>query len=377
MVTAFYNIYLHPLSRFQGPKLAAATPIPFVLHIIRGDVFDWTNSLHTQYGEIVRINPDELSFAKPSAWHDIYASRPQLPRPTLGGIDLPNKVKSIATATSIEDHDRMRKILNHAFSDRALREQEYILQNYTNLLITRLLDRITMANEGFAQVEIGDWYNFTTFDIIGDLCFGESFHSLENSEHHPWVNSIFMGLKAGTILTIFDYFGPVRSLMKWILPIVTAHEARTHFDWSRKRIDQRIQAKTDRPDFMTHILQNNNEKGITRDEIDSTVALLILAGSDTSATTSCSSTWFLLKNPAAMARLQKEIRTTFQTVEEITIASVSKLPYLHAVLQEAMRLHPLGPVNVPRQVDRQGTIICGHEIPVGVSRHTSIDMRDR
>lgn len=374
MATAYYNVYHHPLSSFPGPRFAAATPIPFVLRVISGHLFDWTLSLHTQYGEIVRINPDELSFAKPSAWQDIYASRPQLPKPTLGVIETPNKVKSITTTASPEDHDRMRKILNHAFSDRALREQEYILHIYTNLLITRLQDQIKKAGVGFTQVDIGDWYNFTTFDITGDLCFGESFHSLENSEHHQWVKSIFIGLKFGTILTIFDYFRPVKDLIKWILPIVLSGKARSHFDWSRERIDKRIQAKSDRPDFMTHILRNNDEKGITRDEIDSIVALLILAGSDTTATTSCSSTWFLLKNPAVMTRLRKEIRTAFKRVEDITIASVSKLPYLRAVILEAMRLHPLGPVNVPREVDREGTIICGHEIPVGVSRSMNIEM---
>ena len=29
-----------------------------------------------------------------------------------------------------------------------------------------------------------NWYNLTTFDIISDLIFGESFHSLENSRLH-------------------------------------------------------------------------------------------------------------------------------------------------------------------------------------------------
>jgi hypothetical protein len=39
------------------------------------------------------------------------------------------------------------------------------------------------------------WYNWLTFDIIGDLAFGESFSAVENAKNHPWVytlkNSIF------------------------------------------------------------------------------------------------------------------------------------------------------------------------------------------
>lgn len=371
-VTAVYNVYFHPLSKFRGPKFAAATPIPFALRILNGRLFEWTLSLHEQYGDIVRINPDEISFAIPSAWHDIYATRPQLPKATRGGIENPNEVKSVVTATSIQDHDRMRKTLNPAFSDRALREQEYILQMYTSLLISRLQDQIKRNNERFVQVDIGNWYNFTTFDITGDLCFGEPFHSLETSEHHPWVKSVFQGIKFGIIMTIFDYFGPAKKLVKRIVPKSVKRKAYAHFQWSQRKIQKRIDTKSTRPDFMTYILRNNDEDGMTRDEIDSTVSLLVIAGSETSATTSCSSTWFLLKNPSAMARVQEEIRAAFKSMEDITIASVSKLPYLHAVLQEAMRLHPLGPLNAPRQVDREGTIICGHEIPVGVSSFTSI-----
>lgn len=72
----------------------------------------------------------------------------------------------------------MRKVLNPAFSDRALKAQEWILQGYTHLLITRLRDQIDSAGEGSTAVDIDTWYNFTTFDTVGDLCFGESFTSL-------------------------------------------------------------------------------------------------------------------------------------------------------------------------------------------------------
>ena len=30
------------------------------------------------------------------------------------------------------------------------------------------------------------WYNLTTFDLIGDLAFGESFNGLETAEIHGW-----------------------------------------------------------------------------------------------------------------------------------------------------------------------------------------------
>lgn len=34
-------------------------------------------------------------------------------------------------------------------------------------------------------VDISDWLNFTTFDIIGDLSYGQSFNSLQSAAYHP------------------------------------------------------------------------------------------------------------------------------------------------------------------------------------------------
>lgn len=106
---------------------------------------------------------------------------------------------------------------------------------------------------------------------------------------------------------------------------------------------------------------------MTRDELDSNGAFLILAGSETSATTCSSSTFFFLKNPAVYEKLKKEIRDAFKSANDITVQAAAKLPYLHAVIWEALRLHPTGPTSVPRMVDRPGVVVDGHEIPVGVS----------
>ena len=59
----------------------------------------------------------------------------------------------------------MRKLLSHAFSESALREQESILTGYFDLLVSRLKEE--SQNPDIDKVDITSWYNFTTFDIIG------------------------------------------------------------------------------------------------------------------------------------------------------------------------------------------------------------------
>ena len=105
-------------------------------------------------------------------------------------VETSNSVPSITTIPDPEDHHRQRKIISHAFSPRALQEQEYILQKWIDKLITRLHDQ-------GKEVDICEWYNYLTFDVIGDLCFGESLHCLETAENHPWIAAIFPGIKIG------------------------------------------------------------------------------------------------------------------------------------------------------------------------------------
>lgn len=302
----------------------------------------------------------------PEAWQDIFNSRPPLPKPSLGIWRPINDVNSFATTNNADDHNRIRKILNPAFSDRALKAQEYILQDYTDLLITRLREQISSAGGGPITVDVDSWYGFTTFDTVGDLCFGDSFQSLQNSEHHPWVQAIFKGFKFGMLLTAFDHFG-ARELVRWFLPRSLNAQAKLHAEFTSRKIDQRIQNKSARPDFMSYILNHREKEGMSRDELDSTGVFLVFAGSETSASVSTSTTWFTLKNPLVMRRLQQEVRGNFVSAEDIKLSEMSKLPYLHAVILEAMRLQPVSPVSIPREVDRPGTIVCGHEIPVGVS----------
>ena len=316
--------------------------------------------MHAKYGMVVRNHPDELSFIGASGWGDIYAARPALPKPTTGTLQTPSGVPSIVTIPDPQTHGRQRKILNPAFSEHALREQEYILQKYGDLLISRLREQ---GNE----VNIIEWYNYTTFDVTGDLCFADSFRCLEAGDNHPWVAAVYRGVKFAQILTVFDHFPPLGAIVKWCIPPSIQEKAQENHIYTRKKIDQRIALKSDRPDFMKYILENNREGGMTREDINSTVSLLVLAGSETSATTLTSATYYSLNHPRVFERLKKEIRDAFDhDPSSITVSAVSELPYLNAVITEALRLHPTNPVSIPRQVDRP-VEICGIMVPPGVS----------
>lgn len=70
-----YNIFFHPLRSFPGPISHAASRIPYCARLMRGTLpFDILD-MHKQYGDIMRVAPNELAFSSPDAWKEIMGTR--------------------------------------------------------------------------------------------------------------------------------------------------------------------------------------------------------------------------------------------------------------------------------------------------------------
>jgi hypothetical protein len=65
---AVYNITFHPLRRYPGPLFWAISRLPWAAISFAGKLPFRVAALHAQYGPVVRIAPDELSFIDPLAW---------------------------------------------------------------------------------------------------------------------------------------------------------------------------------------------------------------------------------------------------------------------------------------------------------------------
>jgi averantin hydroxylase len=115
--------------------------------------------------------------------------------------------------------------------------------------------------------------------------------------------------------------------------------------------------------------------GMTRDEMVSNASLLILAGSETTATLLSGAT-YLLKHRAAMAKLVTEIRTAFKSDDEIDLFTVSKLEDMLAVLDETMRLYPPVALQPNRVTPRGGETVCGKYVAEGVRSRLESMMED-
>lgn len=317
------------------------------------------------YGPIVRFGRDEVSFIDPEAWKDIYGhnnKHGQLP-----------KVKNSASnpldivSSNDVDHSRYRKSLSHAFSSKGLQTQEPYIDNYVDQLLARLKD----VAQSQASTDMSKWYELTTFDIVGDLAFGEPFGGLASSEYHDTVKTIFESIKLFPFVKMRDDYPILFSFISLMIPQRLLEAQRQQNAHTRAAVMKRLANTSayNRGDFMDSMTRNRGDKdGLTDDELVANANILIVAGSETTATLLAGVTYFLLRNPETLRKVVTEVRSVAQTESDINPTSASAnhpYPYMWACVQEAFRLYPPVPTGLQR-VTLESMSIAGHEIPPGV-----------
>lgn len=124
-------------------------------------------------------------------------------------------------------------------------------------------------------------------------------------------------------------------------------------------------------DFLSRLLKMHEQNPFTVTQYDvlGTCRDNIGAGSDTTGISLTAVICHLYRNPNALLTLRHEIdkaESEGQTSNPITFQEAQRMPYLQAVIKEAMRLHPAAGFQLERVVPKDGSTICGHFFNEGV-----------
>ncbi|KAI0836433.1 cytochrome P450 monooxygenase-like protein [Hypoxylon sp. FL0890] len=373
-----YSIFFHPLRDFPGPRVAAATRLPYWIACLRGKQVPWMQHLHAEYGPVVRFGPNDLSYTGAQAWKDVYGHQkgrkenikdPKFYTPSENG------APSVADL-SAKEHAIVRRLMAPAFSDRALKDQEPMFHRYADLMVASVEKAI--GDGPNAIVDMVKTYNLTTFDIMAQLTFGESLGLLESSEYTPWVELVFKSIRLVPVLQILEYYPILKSLFKILEPKSVKHMRISHYKHSADRLHKRLARGSEQPDIWNIVFRDEeNSRILTVPQMESNAQLFMAAGTETTATLLSGLTYLLLSNPHSLQLLTDELRKALES-KQVDFESLARLPYLNACIEEGLRMYPPVPSAFPRVTPEGGNVILGQWVPPGtsVSVHATSTYRD-
>jgi len=135
-----------------------------------------------------------------------------------------------------------------------------------------------------------------------------------------------------------------------------------------KEVEARKDRGSERKDILSKLFAVQQERpgALSIGDVASMATSNIFAGSDTTAISTRAIVYYLLKNPHCMEKLVQEIddfRRQGKLSDPVRLEEAEAMPYLQAVMYEALRLHPAVGMSLPRVVPAEGATVNGVYLP--------------
>ncbi|KAL8675147.1 MAG: hypothetical protein Q9168_000518 [Polycauliona sp. 1 TL-2023] len=279
-----------------------------------------------------------------------------------------------------DEHKVQRKNLMPAFAYRHIKDLYPVFWAKTSEMV-KAITEYTQAQQGESQsdddkapiVEIGDWSSRATLDIIGSAGMGHDFGAIENpkTELNTTYRTVFQPSGQAAFLGLLSLFVPfwlVRSI-----PVARNKQIPEAAQTIRRICRELIVPKK-------HALETKDEEagkdiisvalssgGFTEENLVDQMMTFLAAGHETTATAMIWAVYALCQKPHYQTRLREEIRSNLPSIEDasapISAEKLDRLPFLHAVCNEVLRLYP--PVTLTLREAAKNTSICGQYVPKG------------
>jgi len=347
---------LHPLAKFPGPISYKVSSLRLAQVVLSGRRHTTIQDLHNRYGPFVRIGPNALSINSRTAIGPIYASAQCLDKTR--GYNLPMLPgNGLFFMCSRGIHNIRRNRWARAFTNSNLESYKTVLDRRT-LELTECI----MSRSQSGLVNLATCIEHWSYDFMGDFAFGPSSDLELMRDGDPL--KLVEGGKLATI--VFDVLGEVPWLMDilWYFPFTKS--VRTLHNFARKLVTARLAlGGSEGKDVTSYLIHSEDraEPDLTLDEQTMDALFAIQAGSDTTANVLQYTFFFLLTHRKVYDRLTTELDEAFSHPEQqLDFDTLEALPYLNAVINEALRLGtPLS--GLPRITSPSGNIIDGVFVP--------------
>jgi hypothetical protein len=109
-------------------------------------------------------------------------------------------------------------------------------------------------------VAISDWYNFATFDIMGDLAFGDHLELLQDGQYSEFVSMILSSLKYMSFLRVLKQIPFFDTIAPYLAPKSLQKRRLAFFAFVGDRLKKRLENTSPKADLWSFV-EVNSQKG--------------------------------------------------------------------------------------------------------------------
>ncbi|KAI4845223.1 cytochrome P450 [Aureobasidium sp. EXF-8845] len=360
-----YQRFFHPLASVPGPFWASLTRLWITKHSWDGDMHRTMIALHEKHGSIVRNGPNEVSIADLSAIKTIYGAGTRFRKSDWYSVWQGHRKFDLFAERDEKLHGKQRSLISSAYAMTSLKD----LEPYVDDTVNRFLD--AMSERQNQVVDMGKWAQLFAFDVIGEITFSKSFGFMEAQADDGSFGQIEGALQSASWIGQMPW---LYWLHDRLMPLIGNRLALNNRHGSlrtlaAKEISARMDRGSDRKDILSKLHAAQKEKAELDDNaVISMATSNIFAGSDTTAISTRAIIYYLLKNPQYKQRLIEEIddfRRQGKLSDPVKLSEADSMPYLQAVMYEALRCHPAVGMSLPRVTPAGGATIADTFIPAG------------
>ncbi|KAI0550397.1 cytochrome P450 [Xylaria curta] len=368
---------LSPLRSVPGPFLARCGDLWYLWHVKNGRWEMRDIELHRKHGAIVRYGPNRYSISDPEALNIIYGHGTRFAKSSWYNAWSAPDSWNVFADRSIQRHANNRRQLQNTYSMTSLVSYEPYVDQCADIFSQRLSE----ISEAGMPIDMGHWLQCYAFDVIGQITYGKRIGFLDQgADIQGIMHAIENGLVYGTLVGIYDRFhhaafalvnflaGKKGAGREYIVRLSKASIAEEQ-EKKKARADESSNTIGAEP-FVSKFLAKHEQdpEKFTMQHVLAGCTTNMAAGSDTTGISLSAILYYLIKNPGCLQKLREEI-VDFQEQGLLSASfgfkETQQMPYLQAVIKEALRIHPATGLPLEREVPEGGATISGRFFPAG------------
>ncbi|XP_047962766.1 cytochrome P450 89A2-like [Salvia hispanica] len=238
-------------------------------------------------------------------------------------------------------------------------------------VLSLLMDRIRAAANSESSVKLVDHFQYAMFCLLVLLCFGDKLKEDQIKEIEAIQRKLLVNFQRFNVLNFWPRLGRIIFRKRWqLLFELRKEQDRILIPLIRARIEAKKTKKTNEEeedelvayvDTLADLILPEENRKLHEEEIVSLCSEFLTAGTDTTST----ALQWIMANLVKQQEIQEKVyREIIGVVKEDVVEEedLQRMPYLKAVVLEALRRHPPGHFVLPHKV-KEEVELEGHRIP--------------